>query len=315
MKSPLFLDLKSRICDISDAARRIVCYLMYIYNCTHISHLMNVIPLAFDSMGVRSMCCFVEGEKTILIDPGVSLAPRRFGLPPHQLELEELMKKRQKIQEYAKRTDIVTISHWHNDHHTPFITGLYNSVTPDLAKSLYQEKTVLAKSLSGLNFMQRKRAHSFQNHCSFAPCDGKTFSFDSMIVKFSSPVSHGTLERIHVVMVSIESSKKIVHASDIQGFSGIDYIKEESPDILIMSGPPTYLLDTRDIQKAESNILEVMDYCDELILDHHLVRDSGFKEALPEVWKSKKVKTAAEYKGFPNALLEARRKELFKELP
>ena len=121
---------------------------------------MDFIPLAFDSMGVRSMCCFIQSEPTILVDPGVSLAPRRFGLPPHQTELDQLMKKRQIIQDYAQKADIVTISHWHNDHHTPFIKGLYGSVTPELARVLYRGKAVLGKAMTGLNFMQRKRALS-----------------------------------------------------------------------------------------------------------------------------------------------------------
>lgn len=272
---------------------------------------MNVIPLAFDSMGVRSMCCFIEGEKNILLDPGVSLAPKRFGLPPHQLELDQLMKKREIIQNYARKADIITISHWHNDHHTPFITGLYGSVTPDVARSVYQGKKVLAKGVKGLNYMQKKRAKSFLNHQKYHILDGNTITFGDVTVRGSPPVSHGTFKRVPVIMVSVEGEKKIVHASDIQGFSGLNFIKEESPDILIMSGPPMYLLNWEDISTVESNILEILDYCNQVILDHHHLRDKTFKEALSEVWKSPKVKTAAEYAGYPNVLLEARRKELY----
>lgn len=272
---------------------------------------MDVIPLAFDSMGVRSMCCFIQSEPTILVDPGVSLAPRRFGLPPHQVELDQLLKKRQIIQDYAQKADIVTISHWHNDHHTPFIKGLYGSVTPELARVLYRGKAVLGKAMTGLNFMQKKRALSFQNHCAFEPCDGKTISFDETVLRFSHPVHHGTVEKIPVVILSVEGEKKIVHASDTQGFSGLQFIKEEAPDVLVMSGPPAYLLTPEDAQKAESNILDMLDFCGELVLDHHHVRDLTFKNAFPEIWKNSKVKTAAEYVGSPDLLLEAQRKELY----
>ncbi|KYK29981.1 MAG: MBL fold metallo-hydrolase [Theionarchaea archaeon] len=272
---------------------------------------MNVVLLAFDSMGVRSMCTLIEDEKTVLIDPGISLAPKRFGLPPHELELEQLMKKRDIINEYAEKADIITISHWHNDHHTPFITGLYKSVTPEVARLVYQQKVVLGKGLKGLNYMQKKRAHSFSKHQKYDPLDGTVFSFGGITVKGSLPVSHGTFTKIPVVMVSVEGEKKILHASDVQGFSGLQFVKEENPNILVMSGPPTYLLTPEDIQKAESNILELLDYCDQLILDHHHVRDIHFREKLPEVWKSSKVKTAAEYAGEPNVLLEAKRKELY----
>src|SRR4030095_12254168 len=44
---------------------------------------MKVIPLAAESLGVRSMATYVEvGGTGILIDPGATLAPARFGLPP-----------------------------------------------------------------------------------------------------------------------------------------------------------------------------------------------------------------------------------------
>ena len=44
---------------------------------------MNVVPLAADSLGVRSMATYVEcGETRILIDPGAALGAARFGLPP-----------------------------------------------------------------------------------------------------------------------------------------------------------------------------------------------------------------------------------------
>ena len=82
-----------------------------------------------------------------------------------------------------------------------------------------------------------------------------------------------------------------------------------------MSGPPIHVLNEKDCMRAESNILEIMDYCHQLILDHHLVRDTYYREALPSIWKSPKVKTAAEYEGLPNTLFEAERETLFTEHP
>ncbi len=265
-------------------------------------------------MGVRSMCCFLEGEPSLLIDPGVSLAPNRFGLPPHQAELKKLAEKRQLIQEYAQRADIITISHWHHDHYTPFMTGLFSSVTPELARSVYEGKKVFAKGVKGLNFMQKQRAHSFLGHCTADLCDGKVFTIGNTTLTFSPPVPHGASRNVPVIMLSVENEKKVVHASDTQGISGIDFIKNENPDLLIMSSPPSYLLSLEETKKAQSNILEVADHCDELILDHHLLRDLAFRDELREVWKNPKVKTAAEYAGQSNLLLEARRKELYSGL-
>jgi len=45
---------------------------------------MEVVPVGEESLGVRSMCLYVETRDVrVLFDAGVSLAPRRFGLPPH----------------------------------------------------------------------------------------------------------------------------------------------------------------------------------------------------------------------------------------
>ena len=51
----------------------------------------RIAPLAFDSFGVRSMATFVETDDLkVLIDPGVALAPVRYGLEPHPLEWQRL---------------------------------------------------------------------------------------------------------------------------------------------------------------------------------------------------------------------------------
>ena len=48
---------------------------------------MNVLPIAADSLGVRSMATLVTaGQTRILIDPGVTVAERRFHLPPSPVE-------------------------------------------------------------------------------------------------------------------------------------------------------------------------------------------------------------------------------------
>lgn len=66
---------------------------------------MNIVPLAFDSLGVRSMATFVETDLRIMIDPGLDLAPLRYGLPPSKTELERVKELSVKINEYAEQTD------------------------------------------------------------------------------------------------------------------------------------------------------------------------------------------------------------------
>lgn len=51
----------------------------------------RLIPLAAESFGARSMCTYVETRDVkILLDAGVSLRPKRFGLPPHPLEFKAI---------------------------------------------------------------------------------------------------------------------------------------------------------------------------------------------------------------------------------
>ena len=78
---------------------------------------MKIVPLAAESLGVRSSATFVETtDVRILIDPGVSLAPVRFGLPPHPLEIRAMNESWRTIKEYAARSDILVITHYHFDH-------------------------------------------------------------------------------------------------------------------------------------------------------------------------------------------------------
>src|SRR2546427_338833 len=78
---------------------------------------MKVIPLAAESLGVRSMATYVEvGRTGILIDPGATLAPARFGLPPAEAEWEALRRANDRISAYAARASVVFVSHYHEDH-------------------------------------------------------------------------------------------------------------------------------------------------------------------------------------------------------
>jgi predicted metallo-beta-lactamase superfamily hydrolase len=77
-------------------------------------------PLAADSLGVRSMATYVEaGDLRLLIDPGAALGPRRFNLAPTPEELEALKRAEDRIEGYSRRATLVTVSHYHADHFRP----------------------------------------------------------------------------------------------------------------------------------------------------------------------------------------------------
>jgi len=62
----------------------------------------RIVPLAFDSFGVRSMATFVETDDLrILIDSGVSLMPSGYGLEPDALEWERFDETWKPIKQYS----------------------------------------------------------------------------------------------------------------------------------------------------------------------------------------------------------------------
>jgi len=110
---------------------------------------IKVTPLAAESFGVRSMCTLVETpDVTVLLDAGISLCPYRFSLPPHPIEFQTIARLRKLIAETADKAEVVTISHYHFDHHTPSYEDWVVNWTEanETARQIYQDKTVLMKN-------------------------------------------------------------------------------------------------------------------------------------------------------------------------
>lgn len=299
---------------------------------------IKVTPIAEESLGVRSMCTQIETQDTkILIDPGASLAPKRNGYPPHLKEYQALAECRQKIAKTAETADIVTISHYHFDHHTPsYIDWFTNWSSSQMAKKIYQNKIILTKSYrSMVNSSQRRRGWMFKKtgatHAKkLEIADGKTFTFNKTNLRFSEPVFHGSenSELGWLVMLTIEfANEKIVFASDVQGpmcIHTVNKILAENPQLLIIGGPPTYLAGFRvkdeHIKKGLQNLKKLVENISTTILEHHILRDKNWinhtqliLEAATK--KGHKVFTAAEFSGTKNNFLEFRRKELFETEP
>ncbi|MDI6855417.1 MAG: MBL fold metallo-hydrolase [Candidatus Thermoplasmatota archaeon] len=277
---------------------------------------MKVIPIAADSLGVRSMATYVETkELKIFIDPGAALGPSRYGLPPAKEEWQALDKAYQEIDRVAKLCDVLIISHYHYDHHDP------NS-------DFYKGKKVFAKNrLENINLSQKERGKYFEERviekCKLVYCDSQEFEFKNLKIKFSEPFYHG-VERTRlgfVLMTSIEENNKFkfLYTSDVQGPVSkqcCEYIIKEKPDLLYVDGPPTLFLgwkfSYKNLEVAIENLLRIIKELNcEIILDHHLLRDLRYKELLSRVYAKGNVKSCAEYLGVALNMLEARRKELW----
>ncbi len=299
---------------------------------------IKVTPIAEESLGVRSMCTQIETQDTkILIDAGASLAPRRNGYPPHPKEYQAIAECRKKIATKAEKADIVTISHYHFDHHTPsYIDWFTNWSSSETAKKIYENKVILAKSYrSMVNPSQRRRGWMFKKtgatHAKkLETADGKTFNFKKTTLRFSEPVLHGpkNSELGWIVMLIIEfGDEKVLFTSDVQGpmhTPTVDKILAEKPQLLIIGGPPTYLAGFRVkdkyIKQGIQNLKKIVENISTTLLEHHTLRDKNWKnhtqivlEAAKE--KGNKVLTAAEFSGIKNNFLEFRRRELFETEP
>lgn len=298
---------------------------------------IQITPIGFESLGVRSMCTFVETpDVRVLIDAGVALGPR-FGKLPHPREYRARNLCRAKIREYAAKADVIVVSHYHNDHHTPNYTEtVFVGSSAEESEQIYKDKTVLVKDIrNSINFSQRRRGWMFQqfikrigSKCEIA--DGKKFEYGSTRVKLSKPVPHGEedSELGWVLMTTVESGdSRFLHASDVQGpisKQTTRMILKEKPDLLILGGPPVYLegvkVDPVAIGMALDNAARIAGKVPTLIFEHHLLRSEDWRERAKKVWDagaevSHIVTIASEYLGEQPQLLEAVRPRLYEEEP
>ena len=278
---------------------------------------MDIKPIAFDSMGVRSMATVVETKDcSLFLDPGAALGPSRYGLPPTAQEEQELREVREEIEKAAIKAEVLTISHYHYDHYMP-------------ESKIYKDKIVYAKDTeNNINKSQKERGNRFREHakdlCELKVMDSDSFNKGKTKVEFSPPFPHGPegIRLGFVIMTTVkEGNDALLHASDVQGPVSIearDYITNQKPTVLIMDGPPAMFLgwkfSKKNLEAADENLSRIIHETDtEVVLDHHLLRSLDYKKYMPKTYATNKVKTAAEYLGQKNKMLEARRKELTKK--
>ncbi|ADG14088.1 conserved hypothetical protein [Methanocaldococcus infernus ME] len=283
---------------------------------------MKVIPIASESLGVRSLSTFIKTKDiALVIDPGLALAPDRYKLEPAEIEFETLHKLREELNKYCEKANILVISHYHYDHYTPFFDDKYLE-SKNYASKIYRDKILLIKHpTEHINQSQMNRAKEFlENVKDLAKkiefADNKEFVFGDTRIKISKPFPHGKDDKLGYVIITIvdDGNFKVMHTSDTQGilFDEIkDLIIRENPNLLIVGGPPTYMMyryGKKSLELTNKNLDEIRKKIDgTIIIDHHLVRDKKFKEKINIDFI-----TMAEYLGKKNMPLEAYRKELHK---
>jgi len=286
--------------------------------------------LATESLGVRSFANYIETpDLKILIDPGCALGPIPKLRIPHPIEYKKLIEKTNEIIEYAKNSDIIIISHYHNDHFKNFVID-YNYIytNKEIAESIYSNKTIFLKDYkNSINYSQKKRANIFISNIKkicdkFLICDGKTFNFGETILNFSKPIFHGenNSKRGWIVMTHIlilnDNKKSIIFTSDVQGPSNqeaFEFILKYNPDIIFLDGPSLRGLNNIVINYLKKLALSI----DKIVIDHHLLRYLNWKEWLKEFVNDYRSRfcCAAEFNKEKILQLEANRLKLYKNQP
>lgn len=285
---------------------------------------MQIEPITGESMGTRSMAIFIKTKNVnVFIDPGVSLAPSRWHLPPHPKEIKKRDDAWKKIKAKVSQSDIAIITHYHYDH--------YNPQHPEI----FSGKHLLIKHPNkNINKSQKGRASTFLDainelEASKTPhkipyADGKTFTFGETEISFSRPVPHGAKTRLgFVTEVFIDDTKdKLIYTSDVEGpcrEDQITFILEHKPEYLLVDGPMTYLLGFRYPKSALEHSIEylkrILQQCPikKLAVDHHALRKKDWKSPLEAVFEKgkEKITTLAGLADKEVTLLEAYRRELY----
>ena len=279
---------------------------------------MFITPLAADSLGVRSMATLVETQGVrVLIDPGVTIAETRYGLDPTPDELRAWEEASTSIIGTLCQVDAVAVTHYHDDHANllPYVL----SSTPVFLKT--------PVSTAEHRFGQEMLPRLYRSNHHVALVDNSSRSVGSVTLAFSPSLPHGKpgCRAGSVMAVAVRSKEGcFVHASDVQGplsEVAVAWLLRQRPDVLYLSGAPTYRLyyqnerdadslSVPDVRVARANLLRLMKYtgCD-VILDHYLVRDKNFRRLYQEVFATGRVWTAAEFLGVQEQFLEARRRD------
>jgi hypothetical protein len=277
---------------------------------------VKIIPLAADSLGVRSMATYVEAGATgLLIDPGATLAAARYGLPPSQEEWEALKRANDRISAYAARARYVFVSHYHEDHFRSDPVS-------------YIGRVVLAKDPRRVvTGAQARRAHALwgaldkQAHIQAA--DGVSLTTPDLDLKVSPPLPHGAegTSLGYVVALTVTDHRehqRFVFASDVQGpLSAVAaaWLIQQRPTTLYLSGPPSYVereVGTAAIDRGVDHLRRILDTTGcKVIMDHHAVRDPRFSTRFERLWETGRVITAAAHLGLDAQPLEARRDRLW----
>lgn len=296
---------------------------------------IEIIPIAAESLGVRSLCTMVHTpDVSIIFDPSAALA-KRFSLEPHPLEYQALRMALDEITANAKEASILSFSHYHYDHVRPgFHNSLYNLSTHDERKEQVTGKIIFAKdNRENINSSQRRRGYYFLKDVKPVAkdiqwVDGKIFNFGDTTITYSHPLPHGPngSKLGFVLATTIEhAGSRFLFAPDIQGpisKETLAYILTIEPELAIIGGPPLYLsqVSKQEIQSSLYCLSNLAVSIPTLVVDHHNMRGGNWSDWIKPVLNVSEefghsLLSMAELAGKEEKCLESNRKQLYLDHP
>ena len=299
---------------------------------------MEIVAIAEESIGVRSMAMFIKTRDTsILLDPGLSLSPNRFGLPPHPRELDRVRALRRVLESYATDASYVFVSHYHRDHFTVPYASIYMGTDNESYRRIYTNKVVLLKSPDDLNWSQRRRYYGLRKALDNVAkevifADGKELTIGSTRLVVSQSLPHGEegSKTGRVIAVTIEDGdERVTFMPDVEGpvtQGAVNYVYRMRPQTLIVGGPPLYLsgrgFNEEYFNNALSNLINLVraGFLNRLIIAHHTLRELNWRIMLKELFNEASkhgvsIMTYAGLLGRNDELLEAMRRDLYAKEP
>ncbi|MBN1303496.1 MAG: hypothetical protein JXA13_03600 [Anaerolineales bacterium] len=283
---------------------------------------MKIKILGTESLGVRGLSCEVRIEnRKVVIDPGLALVYRRYGLLPHPVQAAVGERVRMKITAALENATDIVFSHFHRDHIPLLDANPFQLSAPQVAH-LFRIVRLWSKGSEGLsNHMALRRKALIEILGRDLP---NAENQKDGPLKFSLPVPHGNpnVTSGKVIMTRMEDGDGVfVHSSDIQllDSEALEIILAWQPDIVLASGPALYhtSLSPRQQRQAWNNAVRLANGVYILILDHHLLRSTAGLRWVEHLASKtgRNVLCAADFMGHPRCLLEAQRVRLYNDMP